>query len=54
MQHLDTPINHYNNDKLNFKPFAEKVANGILNYKQDETLIFSIEGKWGSGKTSLI
>lgn len=54
MHHLDIPINHYDNDKLNFKPFAKKVANGILNYNQNETLIFSIEGKWGSGKTSLI
>jgi len=54
MQYLDIPINNYDNDKLNFKPFAKKVASGILNYKQSETLIFSIEGKWGSGKTSLI
>jgi len=54
MQHLDIPIDNYDNDKLNFKPFAKKVANGILNYNQDETLIFSIEGKWGSGKTSLM
>lgn len=48
------PIDNYTNDKLNFKPFAKKVANGISNYNQNETLIFSIEGKWGSGKTSLI
>lgn len=54
MQHLDIPINNYDNDKLNFKPFSKKVATSILNYDQDETLIFSIEGKWGSGKTSLI
>lgn len=54
MQHLDIPINNYDNDKLNFKPFTKKVATSILNYNQDETLIFSIEGRWGSGKTSLI
>lgn len=54
MQHFDIPINNYDNDKLNFKPFAKKVATSILNYNQDETLIFSIEGRWGSGKTSLI
>ncbi|WP_162139349.1 KAP family P-loop NTPase fold protein [Sulfurimonas hongkongensis] len=54
MQHLDIPINHYDSDKLNFKPFAKKVATSILNYNQNETLIFSIEGRWGSGKTSLI
>jgi len=54
MQHLDIPINNYDNDKPNFKPFAKKVATSIFNYNQDETLIFSIEGRWGSGKTSLI
>ncbi len=54
MQNLDILIKDDNNDKLNFKPFAKKVAKGILNYKQSETLILSIEGKWGSGKTSLI
>jgi len=54
MQNLDIPISHYNNDKLNFKPFAKKVADGILNYTQNETLIFSLEGQWGGGKTSLM
>jgi hypothetical protein len=39
MQHLDMPIDNCDNDKLNFKPFAKKVAKGILNYNQDETLI---------------
>jgi len=46
MQHLDIPITDYDNDKLNFKPFAKKVANGILNYNQNETFMFSIEGEW--------
>ncbi len=54
MQHLDIPIKTYDDDKLNFKPFAKKIANGILNYSQNETLIFSLEGQWGGGKTSLI
>ncbi|WP_418186513.1 KAP family P-loop NTPase fold protein [Aliarcobacter lanthieri] len=54
MKHIDLPINDKENDKLNFLPFAQKVAKGIKNYKQDETFIISIEGKWGSGKTSLM
>lgn len=54
MKHIDLPINDKENDKLNFLPFAQKVAKGITNYKQDETFIISIEGKWGSGKTSLM
>lgn len=54
MQHRDIPITTKDDDKLNFSQFASKIARGILNYKQSETLIFSIEGEWGSGKTSLI
>ena len=53
MKHLDIPIDHCDDDKLSFKPFAKKVANGIIKYNQNETLILAIEGKWGSGKTSL-
>lgn len=54
MQHPDLAIKDKENDKLNFLPFAQKVAKGIKNYKQNETFIISIEGKWGSGKTSLM
>jgi hypothetical protein len=54
MKHIDLPIKDVENDKLNFLPFAQKVAKGIKNYKQNETFIISIEGKWGSGKTSLM
>lgn len=54
MQHPDLPIKDIENDKLNFLPFAQKVAKGIKSYKQNETFIISIEGKWGSGKTSLM
>ncbi|WP_419677556.1 KAP family P-loop NTPase fold protein [Aliarcobacter lanthieri] len=54
MKHIDLPIKDIDNDKLNFLPFAKKVATGIKNYKQDETFIISLEGKWGSGKTSLM
>jgi len=54
MEHRDLPIKTSDEDKLNFSEFASKIAKGILNYKQEETLIFSIEGEWGSGKTSLI
>jgi uridine kinase len=54
MHSLDSPISDYSKDKLNFKPFAKKIAKGILNYKQNKTFILSINGQWGSGKTSLM
>ena len=54
MQHRDIPEKNPNNDKLKFASFASKVANGIMNYNQDETYVLSIEGEWGSGKSTFI
>ena len=54
MEHRDIPIKTKNEDKLNFSEFASKISKGILNYQQNDTLIFAIEGEWGSGKTSLM
>lgn len=55
MQHRDIPKKtKEDGDDLKFSPFAARVAQGILNYSQDETFIISLEGEWGSGKTTLI
>jgi predicted KAP-like P-loop ATPase len=55
MQHRDIPKkSKEDGDDLKFAPFAARVAQGILNYSQDETFIVSLEGEWGSGKTTLI
>jgi predicted KAP-like P-loop ATPase len=55
MQHRDIPKKtKEDGDDLKFAPFASRVAQGILNYSQDETFIISLEGEWGSGKTTLI
>lgn len=55
MQHRDIPKkNVEDGDDLKFAPYASRVAQGILNYSQNETFILSIEGEWGSGKTTLI
>lgn len=55
MQHRDIPKKSIEDgDDLKFAPFASRVAQGILNYAQDETFIISLEGEWGSGKTTLI
>lgn len=55
MQHRDIPKkSKEDGDDLKFAPYASRVAQGILNYSQDETFILSIEGEWGSGKTTLI
>lgn len=55
MQHRDIPKkNVEDGDDLKFEPYASRVAQGILNYSQNETFIISLEGEWGSGKTSVI
>jgi predicted KAP-like P-loop ATPase len=55
MQHRDIPKKtKKDGDDLKFAPFASRVAQGILNYSQNETFIVSLEGEWGSGKTTLI
>jgi len=52
----DNPITDFNDDKLGFKPLVKRIANSIINSNIDTTNSFtiSIEGKWGSGKTSLV
>ncbi len=50
----DLPITRDDEDRLNFKPFANKVALGIKNYSQDECFVISVEGQWGIGKTSFV
>lgn len=45
------------NDELNFTPLAKQITKGILSYitkEETKSLILSIEGKWGSGKTTFI
>lgn len=55
MQHRDIPKkNVEDGDDIKFAQYASRVAQGILNYSQDETFIISLEGEWGSGKTTLI
>ncbi len=54
MKHSDLPITDVSDDKLKFKPFVDRVATGIKNYKQDECFVISIEGEWGIGKTSFM
>jgi len=54
MTNNDVPKINIKDDDLKFGTYSSKLAHNILNYKDKETLILSIEGKWGSGKTSLI
>jgi Cdc6-like AAA superfamily ATPase len=54
VHHNDMPITSFDEDKLNFEPFAKRVAEGILEYNQKECFVISVEGQWGIGKTSFV
>ena len=52
----DNPITNIKDDILGFEPLAKRIATSITDSNIDTTNSFtiSIEGQWGSGKTSLV
>jgi predicted KAP-like P-loop ATPase len=50
----DRPITKKDDDRLGFAPVAEQLAHAIADQPAREGLVFGIEGKWGSGKSTLI
>lgn len=49
----DLPIRLNEEDSLNRKEFCSNVTNYILSPSSNSGLVLSINGKWGSGKTSI-
>mgnify|MGYP000034592500 CR=1 FL=1 len=54
--HNDQPINGVDKslDELNRTQFAKRVSEGLIISKESSSLVVSIEGKWGYGKTSVL
>ncbi len=50
----DRPITTADDDRLGFTPVANHLAQVILDQSATDGLVFGIEGKWGSGKSTLI
>ena len=50
----DRPIATRAHDRLGFAPVAEQLARTIGDQSAADGLVFGIEGKWGSGKSTLI
>lgn len=50
----DGSIDKIEEDKLNRKDFIERIIEGILGYKDTDSLVVGLEGNWGSGKTSIL
>jgi KAP family P-loop domain. len=40
-------------DLLGRVPFAEQLADALVGWREDESLVVSLTGAWGSGKTSI-
>ncbi len=50
----DVPIKKSRDDLLGRSTFAIAFAEAILNYKEMESIVTGLYGKWGSGKSSVI
>ena len=50
----DHPISHPKDDAFGLSSFAEALATSLLNMSPADGLVISVEGPWGSGKSSAI
>ncbi|MCB1511264.1 MAG: hypothetical protein KDJ36_10205 [Hyphomicrobiaceae bacterium] len=50
----DRPINRIEDDRLGFAAIAKQLAQAILDQAPKDGLVFGVEGRWGSGKSTLI
>ena len=53
MKNTDLPICNKKEDKLGFSKSVDKISSGIKNYNE-KSFVLSIEGAWGTGKTSFM
>lgn len=49
----DKPLSDPTEDELGFKSFAEHIAKSIVKVKGVEGFVIALNGRWGSGKTTL-
>jgi hypothetical protein len=52
--HSDRPGEQPDDDKLGRKEFAKRVAKELRAWRQKDSLVVSLNGEWGSGKTTLV
>jgi hypothetical protein len=50
----DRPIENNDDDKLNRTKFVKHIAEALLRWRDNESIVVSLNGNWGSGKTSII
>ncbi len=49
-----SPLTDPDDDQLGFAPFAEHIARSIVSFGSEENIAISINGAWGSGKTTFL
>lgn len=54
IKHPDNPIKSTEDDLLGRSEFAKHLADSILNWEKEESLVIGINAKWGDGKSSVI
>ena len=50
----DHPISHPKDDAFGLSSFADALATSLLKMSPADGLVISVEGPWGSGKSSAI
>jgi predicted KAP-like P-loop ATPase len=50
----ENPISTFEEDLLSRKIYAENIAQALIGWDEDKSLVIGLYGEWGSGKTSLI
>lgn len=49
----DLPKSNLNEDILHFTEISKGITNYLINYTEKESLTISVDGEWGSGKTTM-
>ena len=50
----DTPITTASDDKLDRAVFSRRIAEAIMGWRDERSLVIGVLGEWGCGKTSIL
>lgn len=50
----DRALSNKDGDRLGFREIAHRLAKSLVDHSSDEGLVIGLEGRWGSGKSSLL
>lgn len=50
----DQPKKELKDDRLGYSPFAERLANVVINMNVPNGYVIGLHGRWGSGKTTVV